>query len=73
MLGAVVVGEPVQAEPLEHLRALLRAALFRIEGDDAPSDEIRGREDIGVRLRGARRRGEAGREQEGEEQEGGAS
>ena len=47
VLRAVVVGEPPNAEPIEHLRALFGPALFRVEGDDAPRHEVRAGEEIG--------------------------
>lgn len=40
VFGAVVVGESGEAESLEHFGAFLGAALFGVEGDDAPGHEV---------------------------------
>ena len=40
MLGPIVVGEPRESQTLEHGRAFLGPAFLRIEGNDAPGDEI---------------------------------
>ena len=40
VLGAPVVGELFEAEPLEHFGPLGGAAAFGVEGDDAPGDEV---------------------------------
>ena len=40
VLGAPVVGEVLEPEPLEHRRPLLGPALLRVERDDAPGDEV---------------------------------
>ena len=46
VLGAPVVGESWNPEPLEHLRPLVGPALLRVERNDAPGDEVVGPEDI---------------------------
>ena len=64
VLGAIVVGEAVDAEALQHGGAFLRPALLRVEGHDAPRDEIAFREEEIVGGGRSGRKAESQREQD---------
>ena len=62
VLGAVIVGEQLEPQPLEHRRPLLRPALLGVERHDAPGDEVRPGKEVILALAcpgSARRRGES--------------
>lgn len=63
MLGAIIVSEEFETELVEHLGSLDRGALFGVEGNDAPCDEIgAGEECFGIG-------GEGGQGHEGGQQD----
>src|SRR4051812_15469917 len=47
VLRSIIVGEKLETEVFKHFRARLRAALFGIERNDAPSNEIGPRKKTG--------------------------
>ena len=54
LFRAIIIGEQLETKPLQHRRALLWSTLFRIEGNNAPRNQIGSRKQAIGNIRSTR-------------------